>query len=51
MRFRRHDKHSLFVYVGPWACRVAWDHGRFSNGSRWFSGWYRWRDDPWEEGR
>lgn len=39
-------RHSVIVYVGPWACRYAWDRsGRFGNGLRWSSGWHRWRED------
>ncbi len=37
----------LDVYVGEWAIRFTFCRvGRFSNGSRWHSGWYRWRDQP-----
>lgn len=40
----RHEKGSLWVQIGPWLARFAWNGGFFSNGSRWFSGWHRWQD-------
>jgi hypothetical protein len=33
------------VYVGPWSIRFATGPGRFGNGSRWRSGWHRWREE------
>ncbi len=37
----------FMLYVGPWACRITFPHGRsrFGNGSRWCSGWHRWPED------
>ena len=40
------DLPGLQVFVGPWSCRVALDRsGYFANGSHYFSGWHRWRED------
>lgn len=42
---REHD--GFMVYIGPWAARFSWSRrGYFVNGSRWFSGWSRWTDEP-----
>ena len=42
------ERGGVTVVVGPWACRytLPWRPGRFSNGSRWSSGWHRWREEP-----
>ena len=45
IRFYR-DPRGFQVFVGPWAARVSWSRtGCFANGSRWFTGWHRWRED------
>lgn len=39
--------HGGFMFaVGSWGCRYSFDRlGRFSNGSRWSSGWHNWTKD------
>lgn len=36
----------LYVVVGPWAISLGpWSRtSRYGNGSRWHSGWHRWRE-------
>jgi len=48
MRVRVYWPLDVWVYVGPWGARIVWpsDDGRFLNGSRWWSGWSRWREEP-----
>jgi hypothetical protein len=37
------------LYVGPWGIRFTDPRmgGRFGNGSRWCSGWAKWREVDW----
>ncbi len=43
---RRHP--DLHIIAGPWLIRLTDPYygGTFGNGSRWSSGWHRWKDDP-----
>lgn len=43
--WRRPD---VYLVLGPWAVRLMSPYygGTFGNGSRWSSGWHRWKDDP-----
>lgn len=40
------ERRGFHVVVGEWAARLSFDRsGWFANGSHWFSGWHRWRED------
>lgn len=42
----RYINHGWFITVGPWQIRIVRpDGGKFSNGSKWHSPWYRWADE------
>ena len=36
----------VYLFVGPWAGRFNWPQSfRYSNGSRWRSGFHRWNEE------
>jgi hypothetical protein len=39
------DPKGFTLYAFGRMCRLNWGMGRFANGSRWFSGWHKARDE------